>query len=662
MKTFRLTLALAAISLSGFAADAAVNTLEIRANKPAAKIPDTMYGLFFEDINFAGDGGLYGEMLINRSFEFPQNLYGWKSFGKVDVLDDGPFDKNPHYIRLNPAGHRVKYSGLDNTGFFGVAVKEGEEYRFTAWARTPDGSPAKIRVELVDPAADEESVAIASQTIDVTSKDWTKLTAILRPSRDITSDGVLRIFLVKPDDHSVDLEHISLFPVNTWQGHENGLRRDLAQALADIKPGVFRFPGGCIVEGTEFGDRYQWKNTVGPVENRPLNLNRWQFEFPHRFYPDYYQSNGLGFYEYFLLSEEIGATPLPVLNVGIVCQYENPGESALIPMDSLQPYIDDAIDLIEFANGSTDTKWGKLRAEMGHPESFGLKYLAIGNEQWGPGYPERLAHFVKALREKHPEIKIVGSSGPYPDGEDFDYLWKEMRKLGVDLVDEHYYRNEDWFADGATRYDKYPRKGPKVFAGEYACHGKNHKKFNHYNASLMEAAFMTGLERNADIVEMATYAPLFAHEKGWQWRPDLIWYDNLNSHFTSSYFVQKLYSNNKGTDVIPTTLDGRPVAGLEGQNGLYATTVWDAGKKEYIVKIANISGETQTVNVNFNKLPKKNVIYSLTTTLMQAPADNMDRYYEAGNIKTTEQSISNDGKYTVEIPAESFAVYQFKVK
>lgn len=660
MKNIKTTLTAFALTMTSLGVSAATSNIDIEAGKPGAKIPDTMYGLFFEDINFAGDGGLYAEMLINRSFEFPQTLYGWKTFGKTEIRNDGPFERNPHYVRLNPAGHRVKYSGLDNTGFFSVAVNGGEEYRFSTWARTPDGKPAKIRVELVDPAADEESVAIASKTIDITSKEWTKHTAILRPSRDIKEGGVLRIFLVKPDETPVDLEHVSLFPVNTWRGHENGLRRDLAQALADIKPGVFRFPGGCIVEGTEFGDRYQWKNTVGPVENRPLNLNRWQFEFPHRFYPDYYQSNGLGFYEYFLLSEEIGATPLPVLNVGIVCQYENPGESALVPMDSLQQYIDDAVDLVEFANGATDTKWGALRAEMGHPEPFGLKYLAIGNEQWGPGYPERLAPFVKALREKHPEIKIVGSSGPYPDGDDFDYLWKEMRKLDVDLVDEHYYRNEDWFANGATRYDKYPRKGPKVFAGEYACHGKNHKKFNHYNASLMEAAFMTGLERNADVVEMATYAPLFAHEKGWQWRPDLIWYDNLDSHLTSSYFVQQLYSVNKGTNVLKTTLDGQPAAGLEGQNGIYASTVWDSDKNEYIVKVANISGEPQTLNLNFKKLPKKVKLTTLTTTLMSAPSDKMARYYDYQDLKTTEQAIGDNGKYTVEIPAESFAVYKFK--
>ncbi len=636
------------------------NTLEIRADKPGAAISPTMYGLFFEDINFAGDGGLYGEMLINRSFEFPQSLYGWKTFGQVEVKDDGPFSNNPHYIRLNPATHRSKYTGIDNEGFFGVSVKGDNEYRFTAYARTPDGEKGKIRVELVDPAADEESVVIAKKSIEVNSKDWTKIEAILKPSRDITEGGVLRIFLTKPDNHSVDLEHISLFPVDTYNGHENGLRKDLAEALAEIKPGVFRFPGGCIVEGTEEWDRYQWKNTVGAVENRPLNLNRWQFEFPHRFYPDYYQSNGLGFYEYFLLSEEMGAEPLPVLNVGMVCQYENPDDNSHTPLDQLQPYIDDALDLVEFANGTVDSKWGALRAEMGHPEPFNLKYLAIGNEQWGQGFPDRLQLFVEQIRKKYPEIKIIGSSGPSPDGNDFDHLWGEMKKLKVDLVDEHYYRDENWFANNALRYDSYDRKGPKVFAGEYACHGKG-KKYNHFNASLMEAAFMTGLERNADIVEMATYAPLFAHVKGWQWRPDMIWYDNLNSNKTSSYYVQKLYSHNKGTNVLPLTLNGKPAAGQEGQNGLYATAAWDKDKKQYIVKVANLSNEAQDLTINLNKLPKKTPVSSMISTIMSAPSDKEARYYDESELKVSEIPVSGS-TFDVTLPAESFGVYVFQSK
>lgn len=275
-------------------------------------------------------------------------------------------------------------------------------------------------------------------------------------------------------------------PVETWKGRKNGLRLDLAQALADIHPGILRFPGGCIVEGTDLASRYQWKNTVGPVENRPLNENRWHYTFPHRFYPDYYQSGGLGFFEFFQFCEDIGATPLPIVNVGLACQYQNKADSCHVAVNELDPYISDALDLIEFANGDSTTTWGKVRIEMGHPQPFDLRYIGVGNEQWGNEYIIRLEPFVNAIRSTYPEIKIIGSSGPTPDGERFDMLWGEMTRLNADLVDEHFYRPEEWFISSASRYDNYPRTGPKVFAGEYACHGKG-KKFNHFNAALFEA-------------------------------------------------------------------------------------------------------------------------------------------------------------------------------
>ena len=461
----------------------------IQTKKMGAEIQPTMYGIFFEDINFAADGGLYAELVKNRSFEFPEAFCGWKTFGKVRLMDGGPFERNPHYVRLSPAGHPQKQTGLDNEGFFGIGVRQGEEYRFSVWARLPQGgAPAKLRVELVNTASMGETQAIATQEVEVSSQEWKKYQVVLTPA-ETQVKAKLRVVLASAQ--TVDLEHVSLFPVDTWMGHENGLRRDLAQALADLKPGVFRFPGGCIVEGTDLTTRYQWKNSVGPVENRPLNESRWRDAFPHRLYPDYYQSYGLGFYEFFLLSEEIGAEPLPVVSCGLACQFQN-GPEGHQPVDSLDSYIQDALDLIEFANGSADTPWGKVRAEMGHPEPFGLKFIGVGNEQWGEEYTERLAPFVKALREKHPEIKVIGSSGPYADGEDFDYLWDEMRALKVDLVDEHYYQPESFFLTQAARYDSYPRRGPKVFAGEYACHGVG-RKWNHFHASLLEAAFMTGL-------------------------------------------------------------------------------------------------------------------------------------------------------------------------
>lgn len=652
---------LTAVALSaGLALNAATNELVVQTNKIGAPVQPTMYGLFFEDINYAADGGLYAEMIKNRSFEFPENFMGWEIFGHVDLKNDGPFERNPHYVRLSNPGHPHKWTGIENEGFFGVSFKAGEEYRFSVWARVPDGGSSKIRVELVDTKAMGETQTMTQQEITIDSKEWKKYTVILKPETSVTK-GKLRIFLSKPE-HTVDLEHISLFPVDTWNGHENGMRKDLAQALADLKPGIFRFPGGCIVEGTDIDTRYDWKKTVGPVENRPLNENRWHYTFPHRFFPDYFQSYGLGFYEFFLLSEEIGSEPLPVLNVGLACQYQNDDMHAHIAVDSLQPYIQDALDLIEFANGDTSTKWGAIRAEMGHPAPFNLKFIGVGNEQWGPEYVERLEPFIKAIRAKYPDIKIIGSSGPNSEGKEFDYLWPEMTRLKADLVDEHFYRPESWFLSQGARYDNYDRKGPKVFAGEYACHGRG-KKYNHYNAALLEAAFMTGLERNADVVHMATYAPLFAHVEGWQWRPDMIWYDNNNSVRTASYYVQQLFSENKGTNVVPLTMDKKNVTGAEGQNGLFASAVYDKDRNEYIVKVANTSSEPQELNIKLAGLKKKDVITGVTAqTLSTKDLDSENTLEEPNKIVPSMKKFAMEEKadWTTVIEPNTFSVYHFK--
>lgn len=653
LKTLILTATLLSASWPTLCAE---NEFVIRADRPGATVQPTMYGLFFEDINYAADGGLYAEMVKNRSFEFPQPLMGWESFGNITVADaDGPFPRNPHYVRLLPAGHHDKSTGLTNEGFFGVAFREGDDYRFSVWARTSGSSPSKIRVELVDPASMGETQVMASQTIDITSPEWKKYTVTLTPSATVRK-GRLRVFLDSPS--GCDLEHISLFPADTWKGHENGLRKDLAQKLADIRPGLLRFPGGCIVEGTDLPTRYRWKNTVGPVENRPLNENRWHYTFRHRFFPDYYQSYGLGFFEYFQLAEEIGAEPLPVLSVGLTCQYQNRDMSAHVPLDSLQPYIDDALDLIEFANGPADSEWGALRAEMGHPEPFNLKFIGIGNEQWGPEFTERLAPFIKAIRKHYPDIRIVGSSGPSAAGDKFDYLWPEMKRLKADLVDEHYYQPEEFFLTQADRYDSYDRKGPKVFAGEYACHGKG-KKFNHFNAALMESAFMTGLERNADVVHMATYAPLFAHTEGWQWRPDMIWFDNLNSVATASYYVQQLYAQNKGTRVLPLTMEGRPVAGKEGQDGLYASAVIDEPRNAYIVKVANTSDSPRDINLRFDGLKTSCTLTEGTVVTLSSDDPDADNTIDnPTRIRPVETPLKIDGNIVrVTLPAKTFAVY-----
>ena len=648
---------------------AQTHTLDVNTSKVGGPIPSTMYGIFFEDINYAADGGLYGELVKNRSFEFPNHYAGWDISGKVTLKDDGPFNKNPHYVRLAPSGHSDKHTMIENHGFFGMGVKGGEEYRFSVWARVPDGGTAKLWIDLVDNATMGDDQKLGNTSVEVSGKEWKKYTAIVKPNRTFAK-AHLRVW--GDSKVTTDVEHVSLFPVDTYKGHENGMRKDLAESLEQLHPGVFRFPGGCIVEGTDLATRYQWKNSVGPVENRPLNENRWHYTFTHRYFPDYFQSYGLGFFEYFQLSEEIGAEPLPVVSVGLSCEFQNGSNrsDAHVPVDQLQPYIDDVLDLIEFANGDpAKNQWAKLRADMGHPAPFNLKYVGIGNEQWGEIYPENLKPFVEQVRKKYPNIKIVGTSGPDSEGQQFEYLWPEMRKIGADLVDEHFYRNEEWFLGtpdakkrwgncGANRYDSYPRKGPKVFAGEYACHGAG-KKWNHFNAALMEAAFMTGLERNADVVEMATYAPLFAHVEGWQWRPDAIWYDNLRKFNSCAYYVQQLYSLNKGTNMLTLTMNGKPVAGNPDQDGLFASAVYDKDSNEVIVKVINTSDKAQEVTLNL-----KGMKGTHNAQLIFFRSDNLtaeNTLEEPEKIIPQTMSITvNAPAQNVSVPARTFCIYKIK--
>ncbi|WP_308264629.1 alpha-L-arabinofuranosidase C-terminal domain-containing protein [Prevotella sp.] len=652
-----LSCIIAASSLLG--AYAQTHTFDVNTKKVGAKVQPTMYGIFFEDINYAADGGLYGELVKNRSFEFPDALMGWKAFGKFEVKNDGPFERCPHYVVLGYSGHNDAATGLQNEGYFGIGIEKAEDYRFSVWAKAVSGD-ATVEVSLVDENTMEEHQEFATAELKVSGNEWKKYELVLKPTKTVQKAN-LRLLL--KGKNSVALEHVSLFPKHTFKDRDNGMRRDLAQALYDLHPGVFRFPGGCIVEGSSLEQRYQWKNSIGPVENRPLNGNRWLSTFNYRLFPDYYQSYGLGFYEYFLLSEDIGAEPLPVLNVGMACQYQNwNNPKAHVPVDSLQPYIQDCLDLIEFANGDVNTTWGKKRAEMGHPAPFNLKFLAVGNEQWDNLYYERLRPFVKAIKAKYPNIKLIGTSGPDSEGEMFDKGWKAMKELKADLVDEHFYRDEHWFLSHGLRYEGYDRKGPKVFAGEYACHGKG-KKWNHFETSLYEAAFMTDIERNADVVDMATYAPLFAHVDGWQWRPDMIWYDNTRMFKTVSYYVQQMYACNKGTNVLPLTMNGKAVAGQEGQDGLFASAVVDKQKGEVIVKVANTSDKTQEVTLNLNGL-KGSRSASLTTL----QCDNMDAENTLDNpnkirpVETTAtcESKKNATVLSDKLPAKSFRMYKIK--
>ncbi len=590
------TIAAAVLALTAITLCAQAPVLTVGDGTEGIPVQPTMHGIFLEDINFAADGGLYAEKIANRSFEYDNPLQDWKTFGRVEVLTEGaPFPRNPHYVRLAFQGHPAMPCGLQNDGWFGIGYEKGARYKLSFWARTA-GKPSKtgLAAILCNPCGEVENQVIDLAEITVKGSKWTRYEAVLT-SAETLQKGAFRLLLWDENpEAAVDVDHVSLFPEETFRGDENGLRKDLAQALADLRPGILRFPGGCIVEGTTLDNRYQWKNTVGPVENRPVNINRWNYCTFERMFPDYYQSGGLGFYEYFRLAEEIGADPVPIVSCGMACQFQNDPEwHPDCTMEDLQTYIKDALDLIEFANGSTKSKWGSVRAQMGHPEPFNLKYLGIGNEQWGGEFIARFVPFMKAVREKHPEIRIIGTSGPYLGGEWFDELWEKMRELDVDLVDEHYYSWEGFYERNADRYDSYPRTGPKVFAGEYACHGSDGKKFNHFNAALVEASFLTGLERNSDVVVMSSYAPTFAHVEGWQWRPDLIWFDNLRTMLTCSYWVQWLYGNNTGNRVIPITADGKPVVNFRSMNA--SCTVEDS-TGDIIVKIANLSPYSQVVS------------------------------------------------------------------
>jgi alpha-N-arabinofuranosidase len=580
-----------AMLLAGVAlAQPAGPAITIQADQPGAKINPAMWGVFFEDINFGADGGLYAELVKNRGFEFPDPLMGWIKIspslaqGELTVRDDAPFNtNNPHYVRLESAG--TAPFGLSNEGFRGMGVRQGEAYDFSAEIRQVADAPI-LRVQLYG----GDGTLLDSVDLTGFSGDWQRVTATLHP-KDTDPQARLAVLLVNKG--VLDVDFVSLFPENTWKHRPGGLRADMVQALADLHPGFMRFPGGCVVEGSVLARRYQWKNTIGPVADRHLLVNRWNYEFLHRPTPDYYQSFGLGFYEYFQLCEDIGAQPLPILNCGMACQF-NSGE--LCPLDELQPYIQDALDLVEFANGPTNSVWGAKRAALGHPGSFHMKLLGVGNEQWGQQYIDRYTKFAAALKARHPEIQLVSAAGPDPGDERFKFAWSKLRALHADLIDEHCYARPDWFFANTHRYDHYDRTGPQVFMGEYAAQSDytvSTKNRNNLDCALAEAAYLTGLERNADVVRMASYAPLFANTEAWQWTPDMIWVNSLQVSRTPNYFVQQLFSCNRGDEVLPLAL-----AGVDNAPPLYASAVRDNAAGEIILKVVNPGAETRTVAIH----------------------------------------------------------------
>jgi alpha-L-arabinofuranosidase len=635
----------------------ASNVFTVKANEIKANIQPTMWGIFFEDINLAADGGVYAELVKNRSFEFAMPLMGWTELkrestdGSVLVVNRGHTNENnPRFIRVT-AGKKGRY-GLSNEGFRGMGIKANNQYDFSLMAKQNKGSNLVLNIELVN----VNGKNIGNASISATGDQWKKYNVSFSATE---TDPKARMNIWFSGKGSIDVDMVSLFPKDTWKNRPGGMRADLVQLLADLKPGFLRFPGGCIVEGRELATRYQWKKTIGDIGDRKMIVNRWNTEFLHRPTPDYYQTFGLGFFEYFQLAEDIGAEPLPILNCGMACQF-NTGE--VVPVNEIDPYIQDALDLIEFANGAVTTKWGKVRAQMGHQAPFNMKMLGVGNEQWGPQYIERYRIFSKAIKEKYPNIRLVNSVGPDPDGERFEFLNDTLRKMKADFLDEHYYRSPEWFTQNAKRYDNYDRKGPKIFAGEYAAQSVqtvNPDNKNNWKCALSEAAFMTGLERNADVVNMASYAPLFAHTEGWQWTPNLIWFDNLNSYGTPDYYIQKLFSNNKGSQVVPILQNDGVIA---GQDSIYASATIDRSSNEIILKIVNTDDKEQQREIVIDGVNNLNSTANLTV-LKAGHLDELNSITEPFNIKPADHQISLNGKMvSLSLAPYSVNVVRIKMK
>jgi alpha-L-arabinofuranosidase len=520
--------------------------LTIGTQQHGAELGD-LFGIFFEDLNHAADGGLYAELVRNRSFEFDpidhrefHALTAWEKVergggqAELSIEQSDPMNRrNPHYavITIHEAGDGV---GIANRGFnSGIPVQAGEEYRFSFYARRDAslGEPVVIAIE------SKEGIVHGKATVIVNSSEWKRYEASITAGE---TDYSSRLVVTTGGTGNLYVDMVSLFPVRTFRGRTNGLRDDIATLLADLKPKFMRFPGGCLVHDGSLNpdDRnsmYRWKNTIGPVQQRPSRRNNWSYN----------QTLGLGYYEYFLFCEDIGAKPIPILPGGY-----DPHHKRIVPIDELGPWIDDALDLIEFANGDADSEWGAIRAELGHPEPFGLEYIGIGNEEVGEPFFERYTYFHQAIKAKYPAIKVINSSGPFAAGGEYERGWQSARENGSDLVDEHYYQSPEWFLAHVDRYDGFKADDPKVFLGEYASWGNTY-----YNA-LAEAAFMTGLERNAHAVGLACYAPMLCNVDYVNWKPDLIWFNNHEVFGTANYYVQKLFMHHQGDRLLGIEASG----------------------------------------------------------------------------------------------------------
>ena len=616
------------------------------------EISDLLMGIFFEDINYSADGGLYAELIQNRDFEYDpsdregdknwNSTHSWKLEGENTTFTISTSDpihpNNPHYavLKTNQPG-----AALTNTGFDGIALKAGEKYDFSLFARIPEGSKSgKLLVRLVD----ADGTVQGETTVTVSSRSWKTYKAVLTAK----TSADTRLELRPQSAGEIELDMISLFPQNTFKGRKNGLRPDLAQTLADMHPRFVRFPGGCVAHGDGLKNIYQWKNTIGPLEARKPARNLW----------GYHQSMGLGYYEYFQFCEDIGAEPLPVLAAGVPCQNSachgdlRGGQQGGIPMSEMGAYIQDILDLIEWANGDArKTKWGKIRAESGHPKPFNLKYIGIGNEDLITDvFEERFTMIYLAIKEKYPEMIVVGTVGPFNEGTDYVEGWKLADKLGVPMVDEHYYQSPGWFLHNQDFYDKYDRsKKTKVYLGEYATHISGRRA--NMETALTEALYLAALERNGDVVHMTSYAPLLAKDGRTQWNPDLIYFNNREVRPTTGYYVQKLYGQHAGDHYIPSQVN------LDNQDSrvklrVGSSIVRDSKTGDVIVKLVNLLPVSIETDV---RLPGMDGIQSSATRTVLAGAP------EATPLPVTD-TIEAGTSFKQELPAYSFTVIRLKTQ
>lgn len=625
--------------------------------KDAKAISDKFIGIFFEDINYAADGGLYGELIQNRDFEYFLNENPWdKSWGPTkawSIKGNAEFNiatENPlHANNANYAILKIHSIGasFSNEGYDGINLKKGEKYNFSLWGRIPaTAKGGKILIKLLD----EKGHTVGSTTISVTSRLWKQRKAVITVTENVKSASLALIPQTTGEYH---LDMISLFPKNTFKGRINGLRADLAQTLADLHPRFVRFPGGCVAHGNGLDNIYDWKGSIGKLHERKPLRSLW----------GYHQTRGLGYHEYFLFCEDLGAEPVPVVAAGVPCQNSDWkhkhthdelttfGQQGGISMEDMPKYVQDVLDLIEYANGDAKkTVWGKKRAEAGHPQPFNLKYIGIGNEDLiTEVFKERFLMIYNAVKEKYPEVTVIGTVGPFYEGSDYNEGWKLATKHQVPVVDEHYYVAPGWMIHNQDYYDGYDRNKAKVYLGEYAAHLPNRP--NNIETALAEALYLTSVERNADIVIMTSYAPLLAKDYHMQWCPDLIYFNNQEVRPTVGYYTQQMYGQNPGTHYLTSQVKVKhEQEGVKKRIGV--SVVKDEYSGDYIVRLVNMLPATVNTKITLKDVDLQHPT-ATRTLLTGAPTDQTSK-----PVITPFELSSNEFDYTM--PAYSFTVIRVK--